>query len=156
MRSGAAMRNDPSKVHITVRRASLTARYRLWAEADGDFGVALAQSNTLGGLRRNAARAIRRQWMMGFIEGTLGPKGARAPPEILWHSSTRRYARTAAMDLFEVRRRWRESERKVRRIERKLRRAGAYAREARLIAQGQVDPEKSRRTGRLEVAPWSP
>jgi hypothetical protein len=62
--------------------------------------------------------------------------------------------------LFEVRRRWRESERKVRRIERKLRRAGAYAREARLIAQGQVyievDPEKSRRTGRLEVAPWSP
>lgn len=154
------MRSLPPRVHITVRRASVLVRYRLWAEVDGDFGIALARSNTLAGLRRNAARAIRKQWRMGVLEVTLGREGARAPPEILWHRSTRRYARLAGRDLSEIRRRWRESERKIRMIERRLRRAGAYAREARLIAQGQVyfevDRERFKRTGRLEVAPWSP
>jgi hypothetical protein len=60
----------------------------------------------------------------------------------------------------EIRRRRRESERTARRLERGLCRAGAYTREARFIARGQVyielDFERSRRTGRLEVAPWSP
>lgn len=60
----------------------------------------------------------------------------------------------------EIRRRWRESERKILRIERRLRRAGAYAREARFIARGhvyfEVDRERLRRTGRFEVAPWNP
>lgn len=150
----------PPCVHITVRRASVSARYRLWAEADGDFGVVLARSNTLAGLHWNAARAVRKQWRWGYLEGTLGRDGARAPPEILWHRSTRRYARLAGRDLSEIRRRWRDSERKIRRIERRLRRAGAYAGEARLIAQGQVffevDLERFERTGRLEAPPWSP
>lgn len=100
------------------------------------------------------------QWRRGYLEGTLGGDGSSAPPEILWHRSTRRYARLAGRDVTEIRRRWRESERKIHRIERRLRHAGAYAREARLIAQGQVyfevDLKRSRRTGRFEVAPWSP
>lgn len=81
-------------------------------------------------------------------------------PKIQWHQSTRRYARLAGRELTEVRRRIRESRRTVLRIERGLRRAGAYAGEARYIARGQVyieiDLKKSRRTGRFEVAPWSP
>lgn len=81
-------------------------------------------------------------------------------PEIRWHQSTRRYARLAGRTMTELRRRMRESTRTVRRIERGLRRAGAYAGEARYIAHGQVyietDLKKSRRTGRFEVAPWSP
>jgi hypothetical protein len=154
------MRNRPSRVHITVRRASVSARYRLWAEVDGDFGVVLARSNTLAGLRRNAARAIRMQWSMGHLEGTHRRRGAAALPEIRWHRSSRTYALLAGRDLIEMRRRWSESGRKVRMIELRLRRAGAYAREARIIAQGQVyfeeDLERARRTGRLEVAPWNP
>ena len=154
------MRNGSPRIHITVRRASVSVRYRLWAEVDGDFGVVLARSNSLAGLRRNAPRAIRRQWSMGHLEGTLGRRGPRAPPGILWHRSTRQYARLAGRDLSEVRRQRRESERRIRRIEWRLRRAGAYAREARLIARGrvyfEVDLERSRSTGRLEVAPWSP
>lgn len=154
------MRNRAPRIHLTVRRASVSARFRLWAEVDGDFGVVLAQSNTLAGLRRNAAWAIRKQWSMGHLEGTLGRDRAGVPPEIVWHRSTRRYARLAGRDLTEIRRRWRESERRIRRIERRLLRSGAYVREARIIARGQiyleVDLERSRRTGRLEVARWSP
>lgn len=149
------MRESAAPVHITVRRCSGVQGYRLWAEVDGDFGVALARSRTWAGLRRNAARAIRQQWK-------IGRPGAphERPPEILWHRSTRRYARRAGRELAEVRRRMRAAERAARRIERGLRRAGAFAREARFIAQGQVyleiDLERSRRTGRLEVAPWNP
>jgi len=66
----------------------------------------------------------------------------------------------AGREVAEIRTRWRESERTVRRLERGLRRAGAYAREARFIARGQVylalDLKRFRRTGRIEVAPWSP
>ena len=154
------MRNPPLKVHITVRRASAAARYRLWAEVDGDFGVALARSNTLAGLRRNTVREIRKQWRLGYLEDTLGRRYAEGPPEIRWHRSTHRYAQLAGRELSEIRRRIRESNRTIRTIERSLRRAGAYAREARLIAQGQVyfelDLERSGRTGDFEVAPWNP
>ena len=154
------MRNLPLQVHITVRRAAAAARYRLWVEVDGDFGVALARSDTLGGLRRSAARVIRRQWRLGYLEDTFGRRKADGPPELRWHRSTRRYARFAGRELSEIRRRMGESERTVRTIERKLRRAGAYAREARLIARGQVyfelDLEQFRRTGHFEVAPWNP
>ena len=121
------MRNRAPRIHLTVRRASVSARFRLWAEVDGDFGVVLAQSNTLAGLRRNAAWAIRKQWSMGHLEGTLGRDRAGVPPEIVWHRSTRRYARLAGRDLTEIRRRWRESERRIRRIERRLLRSGAYS-----------------------------
>ena len=97
---------------------------------------------------------------MGYLEDTTGRHQAGAPPEILWHRSTRRYAHLAGRDLSDVRWRWRESERAVLRIERNLRRAGAYAREARLIARGQVyvevDLERFRRTGLLEIVPWNP
>ena len=154
------VRGSASTIHITVRRASHAGRYRLWAEVDGDFGVALARSTTLAGLRRNATRAIRRQWKLGQLGGMRGRPRDGPVPEIEWHPSTRRYARLAGRELIEIRRRMRESERTALRIERGLRRAGAYAREARLIARGQVhiaiDLERSRRTGRFEVAPWSP
>lgn len=154
------MRESSLVVHITVRRSSGARRFRLWAEVDGDFGVALARSCTLGGLRKNATRVIRQQWKMGRLEGTNWRNGASPAPEMLWHRTSRRYARLAGRELAEIRRRWRESERTARRIERGLRRAGAYAREARFIARGQVyvelDLERSRRTGRLEVARWSP
>lgn len=154
------MQDWRSRVHVTVRRSSGRARYRLWAEVDGDFGVALTQSNSLSQLRRNAARAIRKQWNTGHLNDTPGDRGADAPPEIVWHRSTRRYARLAGRELSEIRKRRSESERTIQRIERRLRRSGAYAREARLIARGQVylelDLEGSRRTGQLEVAPWSP
>jgi hypothetical protein len=154
------MRNSPSPVHITVRRASVTARYRLWAEVDGDFGVVLTRSNSLARLRRNAARAIRKQWSMGHLDGAPGRPRAGAPPEIVWHRSTRRYASLAGRELSEIRRGWTESERKIRRMEQRLRRAGAYAREARLIAQGQVyveiDLDRFSRTGRFETVPWNP
>lgn len=149
------VRTSASPVHITVRRSSAAHRYRLWAEVDGDFGVTLARSRTLAGLRRNAARAIRLQWRVARDGGASG-----RPPAIRWHRSTRRYARLAGRELAEIRRRWRESERKARGLEQALRRAGAYAREARFIARGQVylelDLERSRRMGRLVVAPWSP
>lgn len=149
------MRTSPFVIQITVRRSSGAARYRLWAEVDGDFGVALAQSQTIAGLRRNAIREIRRQWRLGW----LGAKGG-SPPEIVWHRSTKRYARLAGRELSELRTWMRESDRKAGRIERALRRAGAYAREARFIAHGQVSQEmdlkKMRRTGRLEVVPWNP
>jgi hypothetical protein len=118
------MRDSASLVHITVRRASISARYRLWAEVDGDSGVVPSRSNTLVGLRRNAARAIRKQRSMGYLEGTPGRRRAGTPPEILWHRSNRVYARLAGRDLAEIRRRWRESARKIRRIELRLRRAG--------------------------------
>jgi len=154
------MRRKVWRIHITVRRASASARYRLWAEVDGDFGIALAQSNSLGGLRRNATRAIRQEWRMGRLEDSPGRPGTGALPEIRWHRSTRSYARLAGRELSEIRRRWRESERTVRSIERVLRREGAYAKEARFIAHGQVyvevDLGRSRRTGRLEVVPGSP
>jgi hypothetical protein len=82
------------------------------------------------------------------------------PPEIVWHRSTRRYARLAGRDVAEIRRRLRASDRTARRLEWELRRAGAYAREARYIARGQLyvelDLKRSRRTGRFEVAPWNP
>jgi hypothetical protein len=155
-----SMRRAPWRVHITVRRASSAAQYRLWAEVDADFGVVLARSDTLAGLRRNAARAILSQWRLGQLENAPGHGGAKAPPEIRWHRSTRRYARLAGRDISEIRRRMRESERKIRKVEARLRRAGAYAREARVIAQGQVyievDLARSMRSGRLEVVPWSP
>jgi hypothetical protein len=81
-------------------------------------------------------------------------------PAIVWHRATRRYGRFAGRDLSDIRKRMRESQRTMRRIERQLRRAGAYTKEARLIARGQVyleiDPKRSRRTGKFEVAPWSP
>lgn len=153
------MRRKVWRIHITIRRASAAARFRLWAEVDGDFGIALARSNSLDGLRRNAARAIRQQWRMGRLDVTRGRPGAGAPPEIRWHRSTRRYARLAGRELSEIRRRWRESERTVRSIERGLRREGAYAKEARFIAYGHVyvelDVGRSRRAGRLEVVPGS-
>lgn len=149
-----------SQVHITVRRASVAARYRLWAEVDGDFGVVLARSDTLTGLRRNAARAIRKQWSAGQLEGTFTRRGAGPPPPIVWHPSTRRYAQLAGRELSEIRGRWRESDREIYRIERKLLRAGAYAREARYIAPGlvyvEVDLKRLSRTGRFVVAPWNP
>jgi len=103
------MRNSPPLVHVTVRRASISARYRLWAELDGDFGVVLARSNTLVGLRRNAARAIRKQWSMGYLDGTRGRSRAGTSPKILWHRSSRAYARLAGRDLSTIRKRWRES-----------------------------------------------
>jgi hypothetical protein len=149
-----------SRVHITVRRSSVRARYRLWAEVDGDFGVVLTRSNSLARLRRNAARAIRKQWRLGHLDDAPGRPGAGYPPEIVWHRSTRRYALLAGRELSEIRKRWNESQRKIHRIERRLRRAGAYAREARLIAQGQVyvevDLERFSRTGRFETVPWNP
>jgi hypothetical protein len=154
------MRNSTFQVHITVRRASVTARYRLWAEVDGDFGVVLTRSNSLARLRRNAARAIRKQWSMGHLDSAPGRRGAGATPEIVWHQSTRQYARLAGHELSEIRRRLTESERKIRRMEQRLRHAGAYAREARLIAQGQVnveiDLDRFSRTGRFEIVPWNP
>jgi hypothetical protein len=143
-----AVRTSDSAVNITVRRSSDRRRYRFWVEVDGDFGVALAQSRTLAGLQRNAARAIRHEWTMRSPR----EKGVR-PPEIAWHRSSRRYARGAGRDVAEIRRRLRASDRTARRLERGLRRAGAYAREARYIARGQVyvelDREGSRRAGRL-------
>ena len=154
------MQDRRSRVHVTVRRSSVRARYRLWAEVDGDFAVVLTRSNALSRLRRNAARAIRKQWSVGHLDDALGRPGAGAPPEIVWHRATRRYARLAGRELSEIRRRWSESERKIRRIERRLRRAGAFAREARLIAQGQVyvevDLERFARTDRFETVPWNP
>lgn len=149
------MERSSSVIHVTVRRSSGARAYRLWAEVDGDFGVALARSRTMAGLRRNATRAIRRQWELR----SPGEMGAQHP-EIRWHRSSRRYARMAGREVVEIRRRMRESEQTARRIERTLRRAGAYSREARFIAFGQVylevDVERSKRTGRLEVAPWNP
>lgn len=154
------MEESSSVIHVTVRRSSRAGRLRLWAELDGDFGVVLAQSNTLSGLRRNAVRALRREWKLGHLSEAHGRHGAAPIPEIQWHKSTRRYARLAGPELTELRRRMRESTRTARRIERGLRRAGAYAREARYIARGQVyveiDLKRLRRTGRFEVPPWSP
>ena len=152
--------NSPLQIHVTVRRASASAPYRLWAEVDGDFGVALARSHTAAGLRRNAIRGIRRQWKLGYLEDGRVPHGAEACPQVIWHRSTRRYARVAGKDMAEIRRRWRESERRIRRIERGLRRAGAYAREARFIARGQVflevDLDHFRNGRPFEVAAWNP
>lgn len=146
-------------VHVTTRRTGIAARDRLGAELDGDLGVVLARSCTLAGLRRNAARAVRRQRTLGWLEGYCGRPGAKAPPQIRWHRPTRRYARLAGRDLSEIRRRWAESQRKIRRVEARLRRAGAYAREPRIIARGQVYIEvepSSLRSGRLEAPPWCP
>lgn len=155
MTGAVAARRSSVEVHITARRSSGGRRYRLWAEVDGDFGVVLARSRTLAGLRRNAARAIRQEWKLGHLGETGG-----ALPVIVWHRSTRRYARLARREWDELRRRLRESERTARRIERRLRRAGAYAQEARFIARGQVylelDIARSRRLGRLEVAQGNP
>lgn len=149
------MEESSSVIHVTVRRFSGARAFRLWAEVDGNFGVTLAQSRTMAGLRRTATRAIRRQWELR----SLGGMGAQHP-EIRWHRSSRRYARLAGREVVEIRSRIRESNQTVRRIERTLRRAGAYSREARYIALGQVylavDFERSKRTGRLEVAPWNP
>ena len=154
------MQDLPFHVHITVRRASTAARYRLWAEVDGDFGVALARSNTLAGLRRNANCEVRRQWSFGYFDDTLGRRKPDGPPVIRWHRSTRRYAQLARREWSEIGRRMRVSEGTIRSIERSLRRAGAYARGAKLIARGQIylelDLERSRRTGHFEVAPWNP
>src|SRR5690348_10096534 len=98
------MRNGPTRIHVTVRRASASARYRLWAEVDGDFGVVLAQSNTLAGLRRNAVRAIRREWSLRHFGGTGARRRADPRQRILWHRSTLEYARLAGRELSEIRR----------------------------------------------------
>ena len=145
---------------MTIRRASASSRYRLWAEEDGDFGVALARSDTMAGLRRNATREIRKQWREGYLDESRLRRGPGSPPEIIWHRSSRRYARLAGRGMVEIRRRLRDDERTIRRIERGLRRAGAYAREARFIARGQVfrevDLKLFRHTRSFEVVPWNP
>lgn len=153
------MRQSPLTVQVTIRRASASARFRLWAEVDGDFGVVLARSRTVSGLRRNALREIRRQWHLGYLEETRRPGKTETCPEIVWHRSTRRYAHVAGRDLAEIRHRVRESTRTIQRIERGLRRAGAYAREARFIARGQVFLEVALDPAHgfsFEAVPWNP